>query len=40
VTGNNKISEEITNRLMATNRSYFGICCRNLDLWCQRTKIL
>jgi len=33
VTGDNKISEEITKCLIATNRSYFGLRPRNLDCY-------
>ena len=43
VTGDNKISEEITNHLITTNRSYFWPCHRNLDYdkkWWKKTDYL
>jgi len=33
VTSDNKISEDITKCLIATNRSYFGLCPWNLDCY-------
>ena len=41
VTGNNNVSHEITDRLIAANRSYFGLKCQfKSQLLSRKTKIL